>query len=57
MTPTLMYYLIGTYIAVLQALFIGLIISLVDQEFGLITAGVVLGWQLIGLVYARIVKR
>lgn len=57
MESLIRYMLIGSYIALVQALILGLIVSLFDSGLGTTMFGVVFGWQFVGLIYARIKKR
>lgn len=53
MKANLIYLALMLYCAAIPALIIGLLVSLYDHDLGLITMGVVFGWQFIELISKR----
>lgn len=53
MRRNLIYLVLVAYFSFLPAIVLGLLVSLIDKELGLIMVGVVFGWKFIELISKR----
>ena len=53
MKANLTYLALMLYFAAIPAIVIGLLVAVFDPDSGLITMGVVFGWQFIELIFKR----